>query len=183
VFDFFKRSSSKLATGGRRAAESSPDTSVPAHTQPNKSSYRELSSVVLRDTLRMNGIPTDWIGCESIPRTSDDSDGSLLIQLVINRWHPGLTVYAPLLQQQFQQGLQRFDPSSDHSGHVIVWKFSPDCGYPETAMPAADFWLTRPAVAAKPKFDLPPSDLDHLDDDFAATVAGEFPPTVPGNFR
>jgi hypothetical protein len=135
--------------------------------------YRELAGVVLRDTLRLNNIPADWIACESMPHPQDRE--SLLIQLVIKRWHDGLATCAPLLQQQFQQGLQRFDPASDHSGHLIVWKFSPDSGYSQTLMPAADFWLTKPAGASKPKFDLPPSDRDHMEDDgFAPTQAGDF---------
>jgi hypothetical protein len=176
VFKFLKRGRGKQEKGGKAdSSPSQPAASVPASTLQHNANYPELTRVVLRDTLRMNGIPTDWIACESTPRTQGGADGSLLIQLVINRWHEGLPSYAPLLQQQFQQGLQRFDPASDHSGHVIVWKFSPNCGYPGTTMPAADFWTSMPTFAGKRKFDLPVSDRDHLDDDFA--------PTVPGDFR
>jgi hypothetical protein len=177
VFEFLKMGRGKQEPGNTPTAESSasqPSASELGTTQQHTATYRELSRVVLRDTLRVNGIPSDWISCESIPRTHGSGDGNLLIQLVINRWHEGLLAYAPLLQQQMLQGLQRFDPASDHSGHMVVWKFSPACGYPRTAMPAPDFWSGKPANAVKPKFDLPPSDRDNLDDGFAPTVPGEF---------
>lgn len=177
MFEFLKMARSNQRKSGAPTAESSPSqpsSSVPTSTQQHTATYRELARVVLRDTLRLNGIPSDWISCEPTPRTHGSGDGNLLIQLVIIRWHEELMAYAPLLQQQLLQGLQRFDPASDHSGHMVVWKFSPACGYPRTAMPAPDFWADKPAVLGKPKFDLPPSDRDNLDDGFAATVPGEF---------
>jgi hypothetical protein len=177
MFKFFKMGRGKQESDGSLTAEPTPlqsPPSVPGNSQQQATTSHELARVVLRDTLRMNGIPADWIGCEATPQTHGGSDRSLLIQLVINRWHEGLVNYAPLLQQQFQQGLQRFDPASDHSRHVMVWKFSPTCGYPGTVMPTPDFWTAKPVVVAKRKFDLPPSNRDQLDDDFAPTVPGEF---------
>jgi len=171
MFEFFKMGRGKPGQDDSLKAEASP--LVPDSRQQHVATSRELARGVLRDTLSMNGIPDDWISCDSSPRTHGSSDGSLLIQLVINRWHESLMSYAPLLQQQFQQGLQRLDPASDHSRHLVVWRFSPFCGYPGTVMPAADFWLSKPDFTAKRKFDLPPSDLDHLDDGFAPTIPGE----------
>jgi hypothetical protein len=177
MFEFLKRGRNKQGPDANPTAEARPSQSfpsVPDSSQQHATTSRELVRVVLRDTLRMNNIPPDWISCESAPATPGRSDGGLLIQLVIRRWHEGLMAYAPLLQQQFLQALQRFDPASDHAHHVVVWKFSPTCGYPGTTMPAADFWSPKPAFAAKRKFDLPASDLDNLTDDFAPTVPGEF---------
>lgn len=177
MFEFLKMGRDKQGQNGNLTTESTPSKpfpSAPDNGQQQAATSRELARVVLRDTLQMNSIPSDWISCQSIPRIPGSNDGSLLIQLVINRWHEGLLAYAPLLQQQFQHGLQRIDPASDPSQHMVVWRFSPTCGYPRTAMPAPDFWSDKPAAPAKPKFDLPPSNRDHMDDDFAPTVPGEF---------
>lgn len=185
MFNFFNKQPNARKAGKAQSSPSTqpPDT-VPISTQQNKSNFRDLTRVVLRDTMRMNGVPLDWISCEANPRKQDRHDGSLLIQLVIQRWHDGLLLHAPLIQEQLLQGMQRFDPASDHSKHMVVWKIAPDCGYAKTAMPAPDFWLTHPAAAtSKQKFDLPPSDRDHGADDFAATVPAEFHPTEPGDFR
>jgi hypothetical protein len=173
VFEFLKTNRRKTDQGDNSSGESQFHSSVPASSQQHTSTHRDLARVVLRDTLRNNGIPTEWISCEPISRSRSKGDNSLFIQLVIQRWHEGLLQYAPLLQQQMLQGLQRFDPASDHSGHVVVWKFSPNCGYPHTAMPASDFWIDKVAGASKPKFDLPPSGLDHRDDGFVPTIPSE----------
>ena len=177
MFKFLKMGWDKQGQDDKLTTKSTSSKSLPSvpdKGQQQDNASRQLARVVLRDILQMNSIPTDWISCESAPLTPGRSNGSLLIQLVINRWHEGLVTYAPLLQQQFQQELQRIDTTSVHALHVVVWRFSPFCGYPATAMPAADFWLPKPTFTAKRKFDLPPSNRDELSDDFVPTVPGEF---------
>jgi hypothetical protein len=172
MFEFLKPNRRKTDQADDKSTDSTSPSSMPASSQQHTSTHRDLARIVLRDTLRNNGVPTEWISCEPISRSNSKGNKSLFIQLVIQRWHDGLLQYAPLLQRQMLEGLQRFDPASDHSGHVVVWKFSPNCGYPLTAMPSADFWADKGA-APKPKFDLPPSDRDNLDDGFAPTVPSE----------
>jgi len=175
VFEFFRGGRDKAPSPDSQLADTvsaqstvAGTSSTPQHT----ATHRELTRVVLRDTLRLNGIPAEWIGCEILARPQSRS---LLIQLVIHKWHEGLLRYAPLLQQQLLQGLQRFDPASDHTGHLVVWKFAPDCDCPHTAMPAPQYWSAPAAMeTSKPKFDLPPSAYDSRgDDDFAPTVPSE----------
>lgn len=151
---------------GETSSSRSPN-SVSSTSRQHTTTHRDLPRVVLRDILRLNGIPTDWISCEVAPLTYGDGDDAFMIQLVIQKWHEALLAHAPLLQQQLVMGLKRFDPASDHSIHVMVWKFSPNLVYPLTGMPPPDFWTK------KPKFDLPPSNRDQMDDGFAATEPGE----------
>lgn len=176
MFDFF----SKRGRGSQGAPESkaaspasNPAASASSRTsQQHTATHRELVRVVLRDTLRMDGIPESWIGCETLNMSRSSGDVVLMIQLTILKWHDELPRYATVLQQQLIQGLQRFDPASDHSKHVVVWKFSPHCGCPHSSMPDPGFWTAPPV---KPKFDLPQSRNDQLDN--------EFTPTVPGQLR
>ena len=176
AFEFLKMGRGKAAGSnglfGETSSSRSPN-SVSNTTRQRTTTHRDLPRVALRDILRLNGIPTDWISCEVAPLSYGGGDDGFLIQLVIQKWHEGLLAHAPLLQQQLLMGLKRFDPASDHSVHVVVWKFAPDCAYPLTSMPSPDFWTRKPAVATKPKFDLPPSNRDQLDDGFAATEPGE----------
>jgi len=151
---------------GETSSSRSPN-SVSNATRQHTTTHRDLPRVALRDILRLNGIPTDWISCEVAPLSYGGGDDGFLIQLVIQKWHEGLLAYAPLLQQQLLMGLKRFDPASDHSIHVVVWKFAPNLAYPQTSMPPPDFWTK------KPKFDLPASNRDQMDDGFAATEPGE----------
>lgn len=164
VFSFLKN-------GRKPAARSdSPPTSGSTggySTLSHTATHRELVRVVLRDTLRMHGIPIDWIGCELSPHPKRKD--SLLIQLVLHHWHADLPSYALVLQRQFMEGLQRFDPASDHGGHLVLWRFAADCGCPHTTMPAPGFWE---GPAPRPRFDLPDTgrDLRKPEDDFVPTV-------------
>lgn len=169
VFQFLKGGRSRAPGPDSQLAGATPaPNSVSGHSVPSHTAtHRELVRVVLRDTLRLHGMPIDWIGCEMSAHPS--RKGSLLIQMVVHHWHPDLMSYAPVLQKQFMLGLQRFDPTSDHGGHLVVWKFAADCGCPHVQMPTSDFWE---GSAAKPRFDLPPSghDIPGGREDFAPTV-------------
>ena len=177
VFDFFKTPRNRApvaeeADQGNRSTQRPQIAASNAAGQPVSS--RDLIRVVLRDTLRKNGIPTDWIGVQIATRPQAGQSSTHQIQLVILKWHEGLLRFAPLLQQQILQGLRQFDAQSDHSGDTLVWTFAADCGCPYTAMPAPNYWE---AAAEKQKFDLPPTSrkFHEVDDDFATTVPSPLP--------
>lgn len=171
MFAFFRTKSSQSTNGRNSVSPSVPSR----NSQMRTATQRELVRVVMRDTLRMHGIPLDWIGCDMLNLSHRAGDNSLLIQLVIRHWHEGLLRFAPAFQQQLMQGLQRFDPAADHSRHEVVWRFSPDCGCPHTTMPNPEYWSAPPAVANKAAFDLPDTvTLNH------PTSGNDWAPTVPG---
>lgn len=175
MFGLFRsgRSERKRRDDTAAYASSLPSSSIPLSTQQHTATHRELVRVVLRDTLRLNGIPPDWVGCEILARSRSAENVVLQIQLLIHHWHEGLLRYTPLIQQQLLQALQRFDPASDHSKHTVVWKFSPACQYPHTAMPEPGYWTSASPGSAKASFEWPPSDHDDLDNGFAPTQQGD----------
>jgi hypothetical protein len=103
-------------------------------------SHRDLCSVILRDTLRMYGIPREWIGIEVLKLSKSADTVQLQINFVIQYWHEGLLMYAPSLQKQFLHSLQSFDPGTDHSRHSVCWKFSAKCHCPFTEIPGPSYW-------------------------------------------
>lgn len=168
MFDFFKTSrdrNERENDPGAKHESSRPST----YGSPPELSGREVIRVVLRDTLRRNGIPTDWLGSQIATHARAGQAPAHQIQLVVLKWHEGLLRFAPLLQQQVLQTLQQFDPQSDHSGNTVVWSFAPNCGCPYTTLPAPSYWS---ASAGKQNFDLPPTTrkFHEVDDDFATTV-------------
>lgn len=176
MFDFFKIGRSKPRRTDHAADDtrlSQPANSAPQSTQQHTATHRELIRVVLRDTLRMNGIPTDWITCEILKMSRSADNNGLLIQLVIQQWHEDLLRYAPALQQQLLLGLARFDPASDHSKHIVNWKFSPNCACPCATLPAPEFWSTSLATNAKPAVAPPPSGHDPENSGFSPTIPRE----------
>ncbi len=167
----------------KRRAPESPVTvppvvhgfSAPQHTAKR----RELVRVVLRDTLRKHGIPTDWIGFEITPLGNSVEGDAHLVHLVVLKWHEHLMDFAPVLQEQLWLGLGRFSPDVDRTQFIFGWKFSPDCACPVDAMPEPAFWSERKSArvavpsSASRKFDLPTSEYDHRSSGFAPTQPGE----------
>ena len=143
MFKFLKNSVPKNVAGPSVITESMSLHSV----RPQTDLKRELIQVVLKDTLRRLGIPFDWLACEVLimPRGPDEEE--LHIQLSLMKWQETFLRYGPALERQLLRGLDRFDPSGDHSKYVISWRFSPECGCPFTVMPPPLFWTHTEAPA------------------------------------
>jgi hypothetical protein len=138
MFDFFRN---KRPIKNEPRASVAPGSVTPSSTLQRSNVRRELIRVVLKDTLRLHGIPFDWLACEVIIIPIAPGEEELRIQLVVLKWKEQLLRYAPVLQQQLLLGLDRFDPSVDHSKYIVSWRFSPDCGCPFSRMPDPKFWL------------------------------------------
>ncbi len=144
---------------------------------------RELVRVVLKDTLRKHGIPAGWVGCEVTGISHSHMDDELFVHLIVMTWNEALVQFAPALQQQLMQGLDRFEPNVDHSNYVVSWLFSPDCQYPHAEMPPPEFWgldaeaqhAAMAGTQVKPKFDLAASGV--------AYGSTSFTPTEPAPLR
>lgn len=137
MFEFLK---TKRASG--QAAPSPGTNLVPTQSpQQHNDIRRELIRVVLKDSLRAHGIPTNWLACEVIIITRPQDRDELHIQLVILKWHEKLLRYADAFQREFLHDLDRFDPTVDHSGYIVSWRFSPDCDCPFKELPDPRTWL------------------------------------------
>lgn len=138
MFSFLKNSVPKNVAGPSVTTDSK---SMSLNSTREKSDIqRELIRVVLKDTLRRLGIPFDWLSCEVIIIAHGMGNDELHIQLSLMKWHETFLRYGPALERQLVRGLDRFDPSVDHSKYIISWRFSPDCGCPFTVMPPPRFW-------------------------------------------
>lgn len=185
IFGFGRKPAAATVNAGPAAeadAAVGPASVLPGNSRLHSNVQRELVRVVLKDTLRMHGIPAGWISGE-VTVAPDKAGGEVLsVQLVVMKWNEALLRFAPAFERQLLLGLDRFDPQIDHSGYVVSWRFAPDCGCPFTQMPDPQFWTkaseppaqgndvsSGQATTSKPKFDLPPSDLDNLPSGFAPT--------------
>jgi hypothetical protein len=171
---------------GKVAKVSEPKLSpvaVPSNEQSRSpSKQREMIRLALSGVLRRHGIPSQWLGCEVNAVALHGVPDGVLIQLVIHQWHDGLMQFGPALQSELIKEIQLFDKSFSEPESLLVWKFAPGCGNPNSKLPDPEFWALRaekedtlpPAdpVAPAVKFDLPKSDLDDdadSDNGFAPT--------------
>src|SRR5450830_1392619 len=129
-------------------ASIAPDSALPNTASQNQTIRRELIRVVLKDTLRLHGIPFGWLACEVIVITRSASEEHLHIQLVVIKWSEQLLRFAPALQQQLLLGLDRFEPAIAHSSYIVSWRFSPECDCPFTNMPDPNAWLGNTKIQA-----------------------------------
>ncbi len=125
---------------------------LPDRSTQHSDVRRELIRVVLKDTLRLHGVPFGLLACEVIVVARASGEEELHVQLVIMKWNEQLLRYATALQQQLHLGLDRFDPSIDHSKYIFSWRLSPDCGCPFPLMPDPKTWRQ----SAMPQVELAP---------------------------
>ncbi len=153
MFKFFGFGRSKNTDADAAVASQPPDQQN--LTQQHTDIQRELVRVVLKDTLRLHGIPAGWIGCEltvmSRRARNRDIGEDLFVHLTIMKWNEALLRYAPALQQQLIEGLNRFEPNVDHSRHIVSWRFAANCECPFARMPAPQFWAE---AQAQPRADV-----------------------------
>lgn len=158
MFKFLRHSVSPEAVDSRPASHSAPLTVSPS-VQPHADIQRELVRVVLKDTMRRHGIPSEWLACEVNTVASGTPAEALHIQLILVQWHELLLRYAPALEIQLLRGLDRFEPTVDHSRKCqISWRFAPECGCPFTVLPPPVVWAHD--TATEPVEEEAPSVLD-----------------------
>ena len=100
----------------------------------------DVIGVVLKDLLRMHGVPANWLTFEVNYLARGPGLAEVQIQLLIMRWSEQLLRYSAALQDQLLTGLDRFEPHVDHSKYVVVWRFSKECDLPFSAIPAQVKW-------------------------------------------
>lgn len=158
MFNFFRHSVPTDAADSRPVPHSAAHSNPP-NTQPHADIQRELVRVVLKDTLRRHGIPSEWLACEVNTILHGPRGEELHIQLVVLQWHELLMRYARALELQLLRGLDRFEPMVDHTQKcTISWRFSPECGCPFTVLPPPVVWSHD--AAPEPVEEEPPSILD-----------------------
>lgn len=155
---FSQATSNQAASQSVLAAQSqppaTPNSKLPfepsAHSRQHSEVQRELVGMVLKDTMRLHGVPSQWLGCEVSHITRYGSQESFVVRLVIHKWNTTLLRYLPALENQLRLGLDRYEPGVDHTGFIMTWQFSADCGCPHHAMPSPAIWASEVSPPAKP---------------------------------
>lgn len=101
---------------------------------------RELVQVILRDTMRKHGIPSDWIECRILSTVSRSGRTGLHVNFVVRQAHDQLLGYVFAFQESFQTELGRFDPRARDWLVSLGWEFQ---GHKQAAlMPEPGRWAS-----------------------------------------
>ncbi|MBL0419472.1 hypothetical protein JI739_03830 [Ramlibacter sp. AW1] len=116
--------------------EDSEESSTNSRSVPR----REVVHVVLRDTMRRHGIPTEWIECRTLSLVQSSRSTGTYVTFIVRGGQDRLLAYVPAFQASFKQALERFDPRSTDWLRGVAWQFECDEPSGQVAMPDAAAW-------------------------------------------
>jgi hypothetical protein len=118
--------------------ESEPSTDSGSRNAPR----RELVQVVLRDSMRRHGIPSNWIDCRILSVDRRTAMPGMHVQLIVRDGTDRLLTYIPAFQGSFMEEIARFDPRASDWLLSVAWEFQNFKGV-TTAMPDPGIWAGR----------------------------------------
>jgi hypothetical protein len=99
---------------------------------------RELVQVILRDSMRKHGIPSDWIECRMLSSVNRIGRHGLHVNFVVKQAHDRLLAYVFAFQDSFERELARFDPRARDWLLSLGWEFQ---GFNAAEMPDPRTWV------------------------------------------
>lgn len=102
--------------------ESEPDATQPQLPSRN-APRRELVQVILRDTMRKHGIPSDWIECRVLSTVNRSGRQGLHVNFVVRKAHDKLLSYVFAFQDSFERELARYEPRASDWLLSLGWEF------------------------------------------------------------
>jgi hypothetical protein len=115
--------------------ESEPDGGDEAESR--NAPRRELVQMVLRDTMRKHGIPSDWIECRVLSTVNRVGRHGMHVNFVVKQAHERLLGYVFAFQDSFERELSRFEPRARDWLLSLGWEFQ---NFNATEMPDPRTW-------------------------------------------
>jgi hypothetical protein len=116
--------------------ESEPDAGDEEEVSRN-TRRRELVQVVLRDTMRKHGVPSDWIECRMLSSFNKAGRQGLHVNFVVKQAHDRLLAYVFSFQDGFERELARYEPRARDWLLSLGWEFQ---GFNVAEMPDPRDW-------------------------------------------
>lgn len=138
---FGREGSSAPGAGATQFHESEPTTEQGGSKNAPR---REMVQVVLRDTMRMHGIPSDWIECRILSVMGRSTMAGMHVHLVVRKGDDRLLTYVHAFQNSFRSEIERFDPNAPDWLLSVAWQFEGNDGQ-HAAMPSPASWAGAPA--------------------------------------
>ncbi len=108
-------------------------------TSTRSSSRREVVHMVLRETMRRHGIPSDWIECRTLSMVRTDRSTGTYVTLIVRGGQDRLLAYVPAFQTSLREALERFDPRVHDWLRGLAWQFEGEAES-ASAMPDPASW-------------------------------------------
>jgi hypothetical protein len=103
-------------------AESQAATSL-ERTRSRNAPRRDLVKLVLRETTRKHGIPTDWIDCRTLSVLTRQHKSGMHVQFLVRKADQQLLPYIHALQESFWERILKMDPLAREWLFSVGWEF------------------------------------------------------------
>jgi hypothetical protein len=121
----------KIFGGKETQANSSPPASSLFHESEatteqagsKNAPRRELVHVVLRDTMRKHGIPSDWMDCRVLTMVSRRNVTGIHVTFIVRQGHDNLLAYVYPFQDSFRAELAKYEPRYEDWLMSVSWQF------------------------------------------------------------
>lgn len=104
------------------------------------------------DTLRMHGIPSSWVGAETLPAKTPSEQKGVHLRLIVRNANPRLLVHLHALQRAIHTRLSHTDAHAAQWLMGTSWRLDVPLGSDTYELPGPDFWqgkfkgpVSRPA--------------------------------------
>jgi hypothetical protein len=125
---------------------------------------RELVHVVLRDTMRKHGIPSDWIDCRILSVMTRNHTAGMHVQFIVGKGQNRLLNYVQPFQESFWQEIEKFEPRAREWLFSLAWQFDGTGVRAKRPMPGPDGWQDDSDLGG----DTQPPDM--VDEDLASDL-------------
>lgn len=128
------------ASAGRSASSQFHESESTARQDTSVNApRRELIHVVLRDTMRKHGVPSDWLECRILTVVTRHRKVGMHLQFVVMPGGEGIVDHIHAFQETFWRGLGRFESRPRDWLFSLAWQFDTDVSRP-AGEPAAQGW-------------------------------------------
>jgi hypothetical protein len=129
----------KDARGAPQFAESRVPTSL-EQTKSKNAPRRELVKLVLRETMRKHGIPSDWMDCRALSVLTHQHKSGMHVQFLVLTGDHQLLRWVHAFQESFWEEVLRSDPKAREWLFSVGWEFYGESIPGFNVLPGAGEW-------------------------------------------
>lgn len=134
----------KGGAGATRAAAAQGPQSTLGSPQ---SVRKEVARLAVREALRHNGIPAQWIRSEALTTAAPGRETGVHVRLVVQHWDARLMLHAVALQDAIEKRIATLDPEAGQWLMGLSWQFALDDAAACPALPHPGSWTSGPGDA------------------------------------
>lgn len=101
---------------------------------------RELVRVVLRDTMRKHGIPSDWMDCRILSVVTRKRVSGMHVQFIVLQGQTSLLDFVHAFQDSFWEEIEKFEPRARDWLFSLAWQFDGPAGRDRRSAPDVAGW-------------------------------------------